>query len=208
MSISGLQFLIALLFLSTIFVYLRGRHSRQIVLAGCNAGFLWLLIPNAESWVTLGVWLFSGYIVGRLLERRPNQAVRVAYIVVLVAAFLVIKKYDLVTLYLPKSIAANTVYIVGVSYMLFRQVHFLVDASQGQVGQVSLWSYANYQLNFFTLLSGPIQRFQEFQPQWEELSPALANRGEVQSAHFRILFGVVKMAVIAPFFLNFISDHY
>ena len=50
--------------------------------------------------------------------------------------------------------------IVGLSYMLFRQIHFIVDSMQGQIERPTLWAYLNYQLNPFTLLAGPIQRYQ------------------------------------------------
>ena len=52
--------------------------------------------------------------------------------------------------------------LVGLSYMLFRQIHFVVDAMQGQIEQFSFWTYLNYQLNLFGLQAGPIQRYQEF----------------------------------------------
>lgn len=200
MNVPSLQFLAAIFLLSTTFIVLPGRQSRQILLAACNAGFLCLLIPNAASWAALGVFLLSGYFTARVLEQWPSRILFCAYLVALVAAFLIIKKYEFATLYLPSLIAAHAVSIVGLSYMLFRQVHFLVDATQGQIERMSLWTYANYQLGLFTLLSGPIQRYQDFQSQWEELGPVLPDNCAVQLAYFRLLIGVVKMAVIATAF--------
>jgi D-alanyl-lipoteichoic acid acyltransferase DltB (MBOAT superfamily) len=92
--------------------------------------------------------------------------------------------------------------IVGLSYMLFRQIQFLVDAFQGQIERTSLWAYANYQLNLFTLLSGPIQRYQDFHDRWETLSPALMDGHAVRRAHFRLLMGIVKMTVVATIFMS------
>ena len=173
MSFASLEFLVALLLLSAIFFYLPGRQWRQGLLAACNAGFLYLLVPNAESWIALGLFLLSGYVVALLLRKWPSHILFSAYLIALVAAFLVIRKYDLVTANLPESLAVHAVTIVGLSYMLFRQIHFLVDAFQGQIERTSLWAYANYQLNLFTLLSGPIQRYQDFHDHWEKLSPVL-----------------------------------
>ncbi len=202
MSIPSLQFLIALLLLSALVVYLPGPKSRQIVLALCNAGFIWLLIPNVGSWLVLGLFLLSGYAVARLLQRRPSRVLLVTYLVLLVFAFLIIKKYEFVTAYLPSSVSAHALAIVGLSYMLFRQIQVLVDASQGQIDKLSFWSYANYQLNLFALLSGPIQRYQDFQEQWEVLGPHLKADYSIQTAYFRLLIGVVKMAVIATAFYS------
>ncbi len=202
MSFASLQFLVTLLLLSAVFFYLPGQQWRQGLLTSCNAVFLCLLIPNFASWVALGAFLLSGYSVARLLSKWPSHLLLSAYMVALVAAFLVIRKYDLVTAHLPESLAANAVSIVGVSYMLFRQIHFLVDAFQGQIERMSLWTYANYQLNLFTLLSGPIQRYQDFHGQWEKLGPVLEDAHAVRKAYLRLLIGVVKLTVVATIFLS------
>jgi D-alanyl-lipoteichoic acid acyltransferase DltB (MBOAT superfamily) len=202
MSIPSLQFLIGLLLLSAVFVYLPGGQARRVVLAACNAGSLWLLIPNSSSWAALGMFLLSGYLMARLLQRWPSRILLFGYLTLLIVTFLILKKYEFVIVYLPKSVAVHTLSIVGLSYMLFRQIQVLVDASQGQIERLSLWSYANYQLNLFALLSGPIQRFQDFQGQWDTLGPILKTDQAVQVAHFRLLIGVVKMAVIGTAFLS------
>jgi D-alanyl-lipoteichoic acid acyltransferase DltB (MBOAT superfamily) len=107
-----------------------------------------------------------------------------------------------VTAYLPEPLILQAVTIVGLSYMLFRQVQFLVDAKEGQIEQASLWSYANYQLNLFTLLSGPIQRYQEYREQWEKLDPLLLDDHAIRKAYFRLLAGLIKLAVLGTVFLS------
>jgi D-alanyl-lipoteichoic acid acyltransferase DltB (MBOAT superfamily) len=202
MNLASLEFLVALLLLSVVFFYLPGRHWRQGLLATCNAGFLYLLVPNVESWVALGLFLASGYAVSWLLRRWPSHVLFTVYLIALVAAFLVIRKYDLVTATLPESLVLRAVSIVGLSYMLFRQIHFLVDTFQGQIERTSLWAYANYQLNLFTLLSGPIQRYQDFHDHWETLTPTFADGYIVQRAYFRLLMGIIKMTVVATIFMS------
>jgi alginate O-acetyltransferase complex protein AlgI len=202
MSFASLQFLVVLLVLSGVFFYLPGQQYRQVLLAVCNAIFLYLLIPNAESWVALGIFLLSGYGVAQILRKWPSYMLLSAYMVALIAAFLVIRKYDLVTTHLPEPLAANAISIVGLSYMLFRQIAFLVDSYQGQVERMSLWAYANYQLNLFSLLSGPIQRYQDFYDRWIKLDPVLTDGYAVRRAYFRLLMGIVKLAVVAPAFFS------
>ena len=121
---------------------------------------------------------------------------------VLIATFLVIRKYGLVTANLPNSLAAHAVSIVGLKLHAVPANSFLVDAAQGQIERTSLWSYANYQLNLFTLLSGPIQRYQDFQEQWEKLSSVLEDEHAVRKAFLRLLIGIVKLAVVATIFLS------
>lgn len=202
MSVASLQFLAALLLVAAVFFYLPGLAWRQATLAICNAGFLYLLVPNGASWIALGLFLLSGYAVAWLLTKRASGAILTVYLVGLVAAFLILRKYDVITDHLPDSIAAHTISIVGLSYMLFRQIHFIVDAMQGQIERMSLWGYANYQLNLFSLLSGPIQRYQDFDDQWQKLRPINEDAYSIQLALLRLLVGVIKLAVIATFFMT------
>jgi D-alanyl-lipoteichoic acid acyltransferase DltB (MBOAT superfamily) len=201
MSFASLQFVITLLLLSAVFFYLPSKQCRWGLLAVCNAIFLFLLIPNTASWFALGLFILSGYALAQLLRNWPSRILLSAYLVVLIAAFLLIRKYDLVTALLPEPLALHTISIVGLSYMLFRQIAFLVDAIQGQIERMSLWTYANYQLNLFTLLSGPIQRYQEFHDQWQELCPVLKDGHAVRRAYFRLLMGIVKLTVLATTFM-------
>jgi D-alanyl-lipoteichoic acid acyltransferase DltB (MBOAT superfamily) len=86
--------------------------------------------------------------------------------------------------------------------MLFRQIHFLIDTIEGQIERVSLWSYANYQLNLFALISGPIQRYQDFDGQWKTLRPIIEDDHALARAYFRLLVGFVKLAIVATAFMS------
>ena len=96
MSLSSLQFLVALLLLSAVFFYIPGLRGRQALLAACSAGFLYLLVPNAESWIVLAVFVLSGFGTALVLKRWPSGWVLGAYVLALVFAFVVIRKYDFV----------------------------------------------------------------------------------------------------------------
>lgn len=52
---------------------------------------------------------------------------------------------------------------MGLSYVFFRVMHLIIDSHQGDLdGRVGLLSYLNYTLNFTSLTSGPIQRYQDY----------------------------------------------
>ena len=201
MSVSSGEFLLALAVISATFFFLPSPRLRQTTLAACNAVFLYTLVPGAETWLGLAVFLLSGYAVAILLIRKPSAWICGGYLSLMVAAFVVLKKYEVFAYFLPERLFDHPVAIVGLSYMLFRQIHFVVDAMQGQIASPSLWTYLNYQLNLFALLSGPIQRYQEFDTQWNAMRPVLKDRHEVLKAYLRILTGVIKIAVIAVFCL-------
>ena len=196
MSVCSLEFLLALMLVAALFFHLPGTRARQLALAACNGGFLYLLIPNGATWVLLAAFLLGGYLAAQRLQARPSRLCLGLYVASVVGAFLILKKYDFLALFLPGWLLDHPVSIVGLSYMLFRHFHFLVDAMQGQIDQLSFWAYLNYQLNLFTLLSGPIQRYQEFREYWVRPRPLLRNGHELRAACLRILVGVVKIAVI------------
>ena len=203
MNLSSIQALLALLTLSVVFSFLPDARSKRFLLGASSAGFLYLLVPNTESWVTLFGFLLSGYAVAWALQRGAGQWLLAFYIIALVGAFLTVRKYDFVMAWAPTSLAAHTIAVVGLSYMLFRQLHFLVDCRQGQIERLSLWKYMNYQLSFLTILSGPIQRYQQFEEDWDKLALQFKDAHALQMNFLRLMIGYVKLALVAPLFLMF-----
>ncbi len=145
-------------------------------------------------------FLLSGYGCALLLRVWSSRIIFSFYLILLIAAFAILKKYGFLRLALTGSALDMGVEIVGLSYMLFRQIQFLVDMIQGQVEKPTLSSYLNFQLNPFTLLAGPIQRYQEFQAYWQDPVPMLLGRHEVLKAYVRIFVGILKMVVLSNLF--------
>ena len=201
MTVGSLQFLVLLLVLAAVFPWVPSVRGRQVVLAACNMGFLATFMPNLASWIMLAVFIGSGYVVGSILRRRPGKALLGGYLTVLVAAFVVLKKYGFLGPFLPDRILSHAVTIVGLSYMLFRQVHYLVDCKEGQVEDGGIWDFANYQLSFLTLLAGPIQRYQDFKAYWSRLEPLPMDRHELLKTWLRVFWGIIKLAGLASVFL-------
>jgi len=195
-SIPSLEFLIALLAISAFFFHLPAGARRGVLAAG-NVLLLWTLVPNAASWLFLVAFLLGGFGLGLLLRTMPRRSILAAYLAILLASFVIAQKYAVLSYVLPPRFLAHTVSVVGLSYMLFRQIHFAVDAMQGQIKRCSLWSYLNYQLNCFALVAGPIQRYQAFDGYWRDPRPRLKEPHELRRAYLRILVGVVKIAGLA-----------
>ena len=202
MSVCSPQFLVALLGLSAIFFHLPSRAARCAVLATCNLAFLALFLPNPRSWLVLALFLASGYVAALVLRRRPGPALLAGYLALLVGVFLILKRYSFLDLLPVGSLPEHAVRIIGLSYMLFRQIHFIVDAMEGQIERPSLGAYLNYQLNLFGLTAGPIQRFQEFDRYWRDPRPLLTERHDLLRAYLRIGLGVLKIAVVASLCLE------
>jgi len=161
MKVTSLAFVFGLFVVATLVFLVPAGRPRQFILAVCNAMFLVSWVPNAASWMTLTAFVLSGYFVAKSVGRIAPSGLRsgliALYLVLLLTVFLIVKKYQFLTLVLPSKFLSHYLVIVGLSYMLFRQIHFLIDAVEGQIEEFSLWHYLNYQINLFALLAGPIQ---------------------------------------------------
>lgn len=202
MSVASIEFLFAVLILSAIFFALRPAAVRRAILAVCNLAFLATFLPNVESTVALTVFLFSGYAAAIILQRHWSRFAFTAYLIALVSGFIVLKKYE----FLPQDWLTHPISIIGLSYMLFRQIHFVVDVVQEQIERPTLWSYLQFQLNFLTLLSGPIDRYQSFRTHWDESTPVIAGTSELVATYQRLFLGIIKVSLIAAICLTWYDD--
>jgi D-alanyl-lipoteichoic acid acyltransferase DltB (MBOAT superfamily) len=192
-SIASVEFLALLLAFTSAFSWLRGPQLRRAVLAACNVGWLALFLPSLESWLVLGIFLGSGFAVAQVLTARPSRLLFTLYLAVLVSAFVVLQRYEFVS-WIGAGWLEPPFRIIGLSYMLFRQIHFIVDSMQGQIRGATLWSYLNYQLNLFGVLAGPIMRYPQFESYWLDPRRPEWDAHEARKAYLRILVGLAKIA--------------
>ena len=147
--------------------FARGKRLRQLLLAAANASFLLTFIPDRRNAVYFAAVLAGTYIALCLVRMSRRGAVLTAAIVLTVLAFLYFKRFTFFANWVPVpyewNLAQHPLELVGLSYMLFKLIHMLVDEWQGQSAPFNLWSYFDYQLAFFTLTAGPIQRYNDFQ---------------------------------------------
>jgi D-alanyl-lipoteichoic acid acyltransferase DltB (MBOAT superfamily) len=196
LSVSSPEFLIALFAGSAMFATLRGLWLRRMFLTVCSGLFLWVLLPDGTHVVTLVAFVLSGYLAARLLAWRPSTALLATYLAALTLAFVLLKRYAFLQLLPGSTLLEYSVDIVGLSFIFFRQIHYVVDAKQGEIAGFTLWGYLCYQLNLFTLLAGPIQRYQRFHEDWQSLVPRHADTHELRMAFLRILLGVIKVSFL------------
>lgn len=201
MNVCSLEWLVAFLALSTLFFLAPGVRLRQVLFAACNAGFVATMVPNAAGWIALAAFIGFGFLAATLLRRFPRKSILVLYLAVVLSAFVFLKQYSFIRLILPETFFRRTIATVGWSYILFRQIQVAVDALQGQIENLSLWSYLNFQLNVFGFVAGPIQRYEEFCRYWTACAPILGDAESILRAYLRIFTGVVKITLFGAFFL-------
>lgn len=191
MQIASLSFLFALALLVIVQAGVGGSRLRPWLLLAASFGFAALQFRTSLAWMAVGAFTLSGYGAAVWLRRHPSRWGVGGYLALLVAVFLYLKNYDGVGRLVGEG-RTFPVELVGLSYLLFKQIHLAVDCAQGQVQRLSLPSYLLYQFNFLTLLAGPIQRYQEFAEQLES-APLPAFTAEALRHWHRVLTGVLKI---------------
>jgi alginate O-acetyltransferase complex protein AlgI len=180
---------------------LPGGGWRQGALLCLDAAFLYSQTVALTPLVPLIGFVLLGYVAVIVAERRRTRHGFGLLVLGMVAIFVWLKRYPLVSA-LPTFGFAFTV--VGLSYMLFRILHIVIDVGQGSLNRPRFVTYLNYIFNFLCLLSGPIARLEDFEPQ-VRARPPLPSWREVDAAAQRILRGYVMVAVLAAIATNFVD---
>lgn len=180
---------------------LPGGGWRQATLLGLDAAFLYSQTDALLPLLPLIGFVLLGYVAVIAAERRRARHGLGLLVLGMVAIFVWLKRYPLVSA-LPTFGFAFTV--VGLSYMLFRILHIVIDVGQGSLSRPRFVSYLNYVFNFLCLLSGPIARLEDFEPQLR-VRPPLPSWREIDAAAQRILRGYVMVAVLASIATNFVN---
>ncbi|HLZ66868.1 MAG TPA: MBOAT family O-acyltransferase [Aliidongia sp.] len=113
--------------------------------------------------------------------------------VVVLALFVWLKRY----LFVPPTLLLTAPYVtVGLSYVFFRVMHLAIDGwetlPRNATGFVS---YLNYTLNFTSLVSGPIQRYEDYRRC--EAAPPPVDPFVVGRALERIIVGFFKVYLLS-----------
>jgi alginate O-acetyltransferase complex protein AlgI len=170
------------------------RIWRSNVLLVASIVFVALLTKDVASIVPLAGFLLLGYIAVKVLER--GWAKRAAgSILAIIFAYIWLKKYT----FLPSAIFLRFPYLtLGLSYIFFRVLHLVIESWDGiRTRSVKLHEYLLYTLNFTTLVSGPIQRFEEFTRDQFAEEPIPLGACLIGSQLERIIRGFFKVNVLA-----------
>lgn len=91
--------------------------------------------------------------------------------------------------------ATKILWPLGMSYITFRLIHYIVEAYRKNVPESSFVDFASYVLFFPTFLAGPVERFLRFQSQTSEKRNL--DIFDINYGLFRIICGIIKKCIIA-----------
>ncbi|MDQ7250217.1 MBOAT family O-acyltransferase [Dongia sedimenti] len=194
MDVASITFVLFALAAALIFHAVANPLYRKTVLTLANLAFIASYLAEVRQVLPLAFFLLFGYGMIELVRQRRSGWALTLGLVFTLALYIFLKRFsflsDLPTL--PFSYL-----IIGLSYILFRIVHLIVDArSEPWDKPIEPWSYLNYTCNFLTMVSGPIQRYEDFRKGEQSLGQAL-NADTVYRSFSRIIVGFVKVSVIS-----------
>lgn len=169
------------------------RFIREVAVLVLSLYVLATFMPDPLHIVVLAAFLLGIYLVGTAKARATaawSAQTSLLVVAVLWLALFLLKDPDLLGAFNP--FHAHPVKIVGISYVVFRGITFVLEAAPGT--PVNFLTFLNYMLFFPTLLAGPIERYQRFDAttqtpvEWKETSYDALNR---------VLNGFIKKFVIA-----------
>ena len=166
---------------------------RSAVLMATSLLLLSILAHNPIVFLPLLGFLILGYVCLVLIQRKPSVVLTGAVILV-IAAYIWLKKYT----FLPEAIFLRRPYFtLGLSYIFFRVLHLLIEAGGQDEKSVGPGAYLLYTLNFTTLVSGPIQRYDDFARDQFAAEPIPLGLQTIGLQLERIIRGFFKINVLA-----------
>lgn len=166
---------------------------RASVFLAANLTFLASFVHSWPAALPIAAFVLLGYLAIRAVERFPSRWLVWTIAAVAVLLFAWLRSYSLVA-FLPSLPATLTT--VGLSYILFRILHILYDTHEGTIeGRVRLIDYLNFTTGFLSLVSGPIDRFQNFVTSFA--NPEVLSPPEIRGAMSRVVAGYGKVLILS-----------
>ena len=178
---------------------------RTGVLLLASLSFIGLLLPyfSLSYLLPMAGFLLLGYI-GISLAQRGWSKTAVGVILAVIATYIWLKRYS----FLSEASFLHFPYLtLGLSYIFFRVLHLLIESGHGdEQRQIGPTAYLTYLLNFTTLVSGPIQRYDDFAHDQFADQPIKLGWDDVGRQLSRIVVGFFKVNVVAMLLHAFQQD--
>src|SRR5258706_14717817 len=221
MLFNSIEFLFAFLPLTLFGFYLFGAISRTwalgwLILASLVFYAWWRPVNVLIIAPSIAVNFTLARILLRLNEREGSPGASKAVLLLGIAfnvAFLGFFKYtDFISGAINDVFGANLVlrHIIlplGISFITFQKIAFLIDVHAGRVRSFTLWDYCIFVLFFPQLVAGPIVHYREMLPQFHATSCRF-DKDNFAVGLTLLFFGLFKKVVFADNIALFVTPIY
>ena len=186
------------------------RSVRNLVLTLGNLLIL-LTVVKEHSIIVISVISLLVFIVGKLLQTRKIRWLYWSILLFILALFS-IRNYEAVQSLLNNSFLSVingpvlSVQKVGLSYILFRLVHYLVDSYKSKIQNSDLLTFLSYIFFFPSFLAGPIDQYNNFH-YWMGNSKFKYQTSLFFAGISRIFIGAIKTLLIVPLLVDYATDY-
>lgn len=175
---------------------LKNQTHRIILLTTASIGYIFLLDFYTGSFVVAltGVTWF----LGKFVYQKKTAGVLAGSIVIVTAALLYFKysNFFLVLIELKELKVDEKLFLpLGISYITFKHISYLVDIYWEKIERGNFAHFLLYSSFFPIYLAGPIERFENFEPQLQEKFKFSSEH--LEEGYTRIVFGMFKKYVLA-----------
>ena len=188
----------------------RLRRGRQAIFLLASLAFVAVYYKSSpRSAVLLAGALAVHYAVLRAMlataSDRLRRALYYAWFAAAVLAFVIVKQYGWLTGLVGAGTFGSGLETIGLSYIIFRQIHLAIEVRDGVIDRVDVLEYVGYLLAFWTFTAGPVQRFEPFRQGFRDLAAADAAPSDraVLLGLNRVMWGYFKMFVFSTYCFDF-----
>ncbi len=188
----------------------QSRAVRNCLLLAGNL-FILLTLVKEHTLIVLAILSLLVFLAGKLLQLRNSKWLlgsTISFVLILFS----IRNYP----YLQDSISNSylefikapilSVQKLGLSYILFRFLHFLIESYRKNISKSNFFTFLNYVFFFPSIIAGPIDTYSNFS-YWLRNQKLEYHRSLFLAGITRIFIGAVKTLGIVPFIIHYATDY-
>ncbi len=180
-----------------------------IVLAG-NL-FILLTLVKEHTLIVIAVLCLLVFLIGKVLQNKNSRVLLFTSLTLIIVLFS-IRNYTYIQECLAKGIFSFlnapilSVEKLGLSYILFRLVHYLVESYKNKIHRSNFITFLNYIFFFPSIIAGPIDTYNNFSF-WIGNNKLKYHRSLFFAGVTRIFMGAVKTIGIVPYIIHYATDY-
>jgi alginate O-acetyltransferase complex protein AlgI len=183
---------------------------RNILIAGGNL-FMLLTLVKEHTIIVIAVLSLLVFVIGKILQKRSFKLLLWVTLFLIISLF-AIRNYPFIQDLLSGCFLSVlnapilSVQKLGLSYILFRYVHWIIESYRRKIHDSNFLCFVNYILFFPTILAGPIDTYTNFH-YWVGNKKLVYQRSLFFAGISRIFIGAVKTLLIVPFVIQYAVDY-
>ena len=203
MEINSISFLVFFIVALVLYGFHENPDYKQVALLVINSVFVASFASSFLNIAPFLIFILIGYASLQIIHGTSHPKRLYVLMALIIGSFIFLKQFSVIRL-LP-NLPFNYM-TVGISYILFRIIHLLVDVHGGVIKKrISLLMYLNYVCFFLNFTSGPIQRFTDFIRQVSDVGKSALSQEIVYHAFSRGIRGCLKIIIVSPLLFYFHS---